>query len=100
LRGAGADGRGCRRWRQHDWLSWDLPLRLAGRSLDVIPLPLDSLPLGKPGVSAVNIGQKATSPGQTYHPSGSRGGGEDGPAVSAGASRAIVQRDDGQWHTR
>lgn len=95
MRGAGADRRGRCRWSQHDWLGWDLPLRLAGRSLDIIPLALDPLPLRKPGVPGVNIGQKATSAGRTYHPSGSRGGGDDGPAVSAGASRAIMHRDDG-----
>jgi hypothetical protein len=34
------------------------------------------------------------SVGRTYHPSGKRGGGDDGPAVSAGFSCAIIHHQE------
>lgn len=92
LRRTGPDG--CRRCgrSQDDGLGWNLPLRLACRSLHIIPLALYALPLRKPRTrlqlpSGTNKG--FDSVGRTYHPSGKRGGGDDGPAVSAGFSCAI-----------
>lgn len=99
LRGAGPDGcRRCRR-RQDDRFGWDLPLRLSRRSLHIVPLALDALPLREPWTRAQSTSGTNTgfhSAGQAYHPSGKRGGGDDGPAVSAGSSCAIIHTEDGE----
>lgn len=67
-------------------------MRLARRSLHIIPFALNALPLRKPWrrvqlTSGTHTG--FDSVGRAYHPSGKRGGGDDGPAVSAGFSCAI-----------